>query len=138
MNSTYSLTEGNDALNRVLLMMRYQLGKTLNENVEVISEQPESRGLPPEQIQYQYLQKQKEKRKEEQIKGVEEDWLKKYIQLTTPLNTSNNSDTVIIPRDSKYTMWEDSNNRQKSMFKTWLDSSRMSEVPDEMLLKKIK
>ena len=33
MNSTYTLTEGNDALNRVLLMMRYELGKTLDENV---------------------------------------------------------------------------------------------------------
>lgn len=31
MNSTYTLTEGNDALNRVLLMMRYELGKTLDE-----------------------------------------------------------------------------------------------------------
>ena len=41
MNATYTLTEGNDALNRVLLMMRYDLGKTLNENV--ILEQPESR-----------------------------------------------------------------------------------------------
>tara|TARA_R110000868_G_scaffold28444_3_gene106665 strand:+ start:3035 stop:4036 length:1002 start_codon:yes stop_codon:yes gene_type:complete len=31
MNSTYTLTEGNDALNRVLLMMRYEMGKTLDE-----------------------------------------------------------------------------------------------------------
>jgi len=31
MNSTYTLTEGNDALNRVLLMMQYELGKTLDE-----------------------------------------------------------------------------------------------------------
>jgi hypothetical protein len=37
MNSTYTITEGNDALNRALLMMRYDLGKTLDENV--ISEQ---------------------------------------------------------------------------------------------------
>jgi hypothetical protein len=37
MSTTYTLTEGNDALNRVLLMMRYDLEKTLNENV--ISEQ---------------------------------------------------------------------------------------------------
>jgi len=41
MNTTYTLTEGNDALNRVLLMMQYELGKTLNENV--VLEQPESR-----------------------------------------------------------------------------------------------
>lgn len=42
MNSTYTLTEGNDALNRVLLMMRYELGKTLDENL--VSEQiPDSR-----------------------------------------------------------------------------------------------
>jgi hypothetical protein len=33
MNATYTLTEGNDALNRVLLMMRYDMGKTLDENV---------------------------------------------------------------------------------------------------------
>jgi hypothetical protein len=33
MNSTYTLNEGNDALNRVLLMMRYDLGKTLSENI---------------------------------------------------------------------------------------------------------
>jgi hypothetical protein len=31
MNSTYTITEGNDALNRALLMMRYDLGKTLSE-----------------------------------------------------------------------------------------------------------
>jgi hypothetical protein len=31
MNGTYTLTEGNDALNRVLLMMQYELGKTLDE-----------------------------------------------------------------------------------------------------------
>jgi hypothetical protein len=31
MNTTYTLTEGNEALNRVLLMMQYQLGKTLDE-----------------------------------------------------------------------------------------------------------
>jgi hypothetical protein len=31
MNATYTLTEGNDALNRVLLMMQYELGKTLDE-----------------------------------------------------------------------------------------------------------
>jgi hypothetical protein len=41
MNATYTLTEGNDALNRVLLMMRYELGKTLDENV--ISEQPDEK-----------------------------------------------------------------------------------------------
>jgi len=41
MNTTYTLTEGNDALNRVLLMMRYDLGKTLDENV--ILEQSDSR-----------------------------------------------------------------------------------------------
>jgi len=33
MNSTYTLNEGNEALNRVLLMMRYDLGKTLSENI---------------------------------------------------------------------------------------------------------
>jgi|688.fasta_scaffold02068_43 hypothetical protein len=31
MNSTYTITEGNDALNRVLLMMRYDSTKTLSE-----------------------------------------------------------------------------------------------------------
>ena len=41
MNSTYTLNEGNDALNRVLLMMRYDLSKTLSENIVV--EQPDSR-----------------------------------------------------------------------------------------------
>jgi len=41
MNTTYTLTEGNDALNRVLLMMRYDLGKTLDENV--ILEQPDEK-----------------------------------------------------------------------------------------------
>jgi hypothetical protein len=41
MNTTYTLTEGNDALNRVLLMMNYDMGKTLSENV--ILEQPEEK-----------------------------------------------------------------------------------------------
>ena len=37
MTTTYTINEGHDALNRVLLMMRYELGKTLSENL--ISEQ---------------------------------------------------------------------------------------------------
>lgn len=41
MNSTYTLNEGDEALNRVLLMMRYDLGKTLSENI--VLEQPDSR-----------------------------------------------------------------------------------------------
>jgi len=41
MNSTYTITEGNDALNRVLLMMHYDMGKTLSENV--ILEQPDEK-----------------------------------------------------------------------------------------------
>ena len=41
MTTTYTLTEGNDALNRVLLMMRYELGKTLDENA--ILEQPDEK-----------------------------------------------------------------------------------------------
>jgi hypothetical protein len=45
MNTTYTLTEGNDALNRVLLMMRYEMGKTLSENV--ILEQPEEKSDTP-------------------------------------------------------------------------------------------
>jgi hypothetical protein len=40
MNATYTLTEGNDALNRVLLMMRYDLNKTLVENV-VLEQMPD-------------------------------------------------------------------------------------------------
>jgi len=34
MTTTYSINEGNDALNRVLLMMQYELGKTLDEQKE--------------------------------------------------------------------------------------------------------
>lgn len=41
MNATYTLTEGNEALNRVLLMMRYDLNKTLVENV-VLEQMPDS------------------------------------------------------------------------------------------------
>jgi hypothetical protein len=41
MNSTYTLNEGNEALNRVLLMMRYDLSKTLSENIVI--EQPDSK-----------------------------------------------------------------------------------------------
>jgi len=137
MNNKYTINEGSDAVSRVRLMMQYQLDKTLNENVEVLSEQPESRGLSPEQIQSQYRQKQEEKKKEAQINGEEEDWLKKYVQLTTPLNLSNKSETIIIPKDSNYKLWEDSDNRQQTYFKSWLGSSKMSEVPDETLLKKV-
>jgi len=35
MNTTYSITEGNDALNRALLMMRYDLTKTLSEQKKI-------------------------------------------------------------------------------------------------------
>ena len=37
MNTTYTLTEGNDAANRALLMMRYDLGKTLNEKISEVT-----------------------------------------------------------------------------------------------------
>ena len=59
------LNEAELLVNRVKLLMGYDMSKTLNENTQNIFEQPESRGLPPEQIQYQYRQKQEEKRKEE-------------------------------------------------------------------------
>jgi len=137
MNNKYTINEGNDALNRVRLMMQYQLDKTLNENVKIISEQtdPLTTKLAADYISdsaYQYLQSRNKK-----IDKEETDWLTKYIQLTTPLNTSNNSNTIIIPRDSKYTMWEGNDDRKQVYFKSWLGSSRMSEVPDETLLKKI-
>jgi hypothetical protein len=48
MNNKYTINEGNDTLKRVRLMMQYQLGKTLNENIEVISEQPDSKFDTPE------------------------------------------------------------------------------------------
>ena len=35
MNSTYTITEGNEALNRALLMMRYDLTKTLSEQKKI-------------------------------------------------------------------------------------------------------
>ena len=41
MNNKYTINEGNDALNRVLLMMRYEMGKTLSENV--VLEQPDEK-----------------------------------------------------------------------------------------------
>jgi hypothetical protein len=59
------LNEGEVLVNRVKLLMGYDMSKTLNENTQNIFEQPESRGLSPEQIQYQYRQKQEEQRKEE-------------------------------------------------------------------------
>jgi hypothetical protein len=46
MNTTYTLTEGNESLNRVLLMMRYDLGKTLSENI--VLEQPDSKFDTPQ------------------------------------------------------------------------------------------
>jgi len=45
MNATYTLTEGNDALNRALLMMNYDMSKTLSENV--VLEQPEEKSDTP-------------------------------------------------------------------------------------------
>lgn len=135
MNKPYTITEGNDALNRVRLMMRYDLGKTLNENVLI--EQPDSR------YETQYNKNvikqvdQQQKAKEDTIKGEEENWIKKYIQLTTPLNISNNSNTIIIPKDSQYVMFDENDNRQKIYFNKWLGSSKMSEVPSENMLKQI-
>lgn len=45
MNSTYTLNEGNDALNRVLLMMRYDLSKTLSENIVVEQKIPTDKDI---------------------------------------------------------------------------------------------
>jgi hypothetical protein len=36
MKQKYTLIEGNDALNKTLLMMRYDVSKTLNENINVV------------------------------------------------------------------------------------------------------
>jgi hypothetical protein len=41
MNTTYTLTEGNEALNRVILMMHYDLNKTSIENI--VLEQPDEK-----------------------------------------------------------------------------------------------
>jgi hypothetical protein len=137
MKDKYTINEGNDALNRVRLMMQYQLDKTLKENVNVISEQPESRGLSPEQIQSQYHQKQENDRQDKEEKDKTQDWLKKYIQLTTPVNSSNNSNTIIIPRDGKYLMWDGNDDRRQIYFKNWLSSSQMSDVPDDTFLRQL-
>ena len=139
MNSTNTLTEGNDALNRALLMMRYDLGKTLDENL--ISEQADSKfPLNPESQEIlkkgeEDLKKSAELNKQDEQNA--EDWLKKYIQLNTPLNKSNNSDTIIIPKESEYVMWKNTDDRKKIFFKTWVGTSRMSEIPDENTLKQI-
>ena len=45
MNTTYTLTEGNDALNRVLLMMQYDLSKTLSENIVSEQKKPTDKDL---------------------------------------------------------------------------------------------
>jgi hypothetical protein len=45
MNTTYTLTEGNDALNRVLLMMQYDLSKTLSENIVREQKKPTDKDL---------------------------------------------------------------------------------------------
>jgi hypothetical protein len=47
MNTTYTLTEGNDALNRVLLMMQYELGKTLDEQKTIPSYDEFKKSIKP-------------------------------------------------------------------------------------------
>jgi len=126
----FTINEGIESVDRVKLLMGYDMSKTLNENTQSILEQPESRGLPPEQIQSQYRQNQEKKRKEDEIHQNEQDWSNKYIQLPTPISTT------IIPKDGKYVLWNDSSERQR-IFKDWLGTTRMSEVPDEKYLKKI-
>jgi hypothetical protein len=126
MNHNYTLNEGYTSLDRIKLMMEYNLSKTFTEN---LLEQK-----PDELIDKQStaIQDVRTKNREEK-----EEFLGRNVILKTPYNQVTKSDTIAIPKDSKIKKWSESDDISKSMFGSWIGTGWQEYIPKEDYLKKI-
>ena len=128
MDKQYTLFEGLESLERIKLMMGYDMSKTLNENT-FLQEQTIA-GMPTSsQQQTMGLSKEREDEKKE--------FLTKNKIFKTPYNELTKSSSIVIPADSKVSLWNSEDSRQKGMFGKWFNTAFEEYIPKEDYLKKL-
>jgi hypothetical protein len=128
MDKQYTLFEGLKSLERIKLMMGYDMSKTLNENT-FLQEQTIA-GMPTSsQQQTMGLSKEREDEKKE--------FLVKNKIFTTPYNGITKNNSIAIPDDSKVSLWNSGDDRQKGLFSNWFKTGWQEYIPKEDYLKKL-
>jgi hypothetical protein len=128
MDKQYTLIEGLESLERIKLMMGYDMSKTLNENT-FLQEQTIA-GMPTSsQQQTMGLSKEREDEKKE--------FLVKNKIFTTPYNGITKNNSILIPVDSKISLWNSGDDRQKGLFSNWFKTGWQEYIPKEDYLKKL-
>jgi hypothetical protein len=133
--SDYKLQEGLDALDRIKLLMEYDMSKSFSENKSLIEQD--------EKFETQYnkdLLNAGEKEQEEERNKKENEkntFLKKIKQYPTPYDDLSKSSTITVPLESKVSNWTSNDDRQKSIFGSWFGSGWQEYIPKEDYLKKL-
>jgi hypothetical protein len=123
--SDYKLQEGLDALDRIKLLMEYDMSKTLSEQLVGV----ENTTAP--------LMGNSGQSQKNEIEKTE--FLKKIKQYPTPYDDLSKSSTITVPLESKVSYWTSDDDRQKSIFSSWLTSKTgwQEYIPKEDYLKKL-
>ena len=100
------ITEGKEALERTLLMMKYDMKKTLTENVEVISEQ-ENVGGNPEDLQIAI----KIRKATTDVLGTDEDAFEEALNLIKD-KAQYDRVNALMPKYTKYNNLQDALNNE--------------------------
>lgn len=123
MNDKYSIQEGLESLDRIRLMMGYDMSKTLTEQIPGV----ENTTAP-------LMGNSGQSQRDDEEKN---EFLKKNKQYQTPYQESSNSNSILIPTQSKVSLWKSGEDRQKSFFGSWFGTGWQEYIPKEDFLKKI-
>ena len=126
MELKYTLNEGFESLERIKLMMGYDMSQTLKENL--VEQKPD-----------ELIDKQSTAMADIRTKNREEkeEFLSRNVILKTPYNELTKGNTISIPKDSKIVQWSDSDSRINSYFKSWIGTGWQEYIPKEESLKQI-
>ena len=123
MNNKYSIQEGLESLDRIRLMMGYDMLKTLSEQVPGV----ENTTAP-------LMGNSGQSKKDEDEKNA---FLTKNKIFKTPYSQLTDSDSIAIPKDSKILLWNSGDDRQKAIFGKWFGTGWQEYIPKEDFLKSI-
>ena len=126
MELKYTLNEGFESLERIKLMMGYDMSQTSKENL--VEQKPD-----------ELIDKQSTAMADIRTKNREEkeEFLSRNVILKTPYNELTKGNTISIPKESKITKWSESDNISKSMFGSWIGTGWQEYIPKEDYLKNI-
>jgi hypothetical protein len=127
MNTKYTLNEGYESLERIKLMMNYDLFKTFDENHNLF-EQLIGTSSPA----FTGNAGLSQKREEEKSK-----FLENTITVKTPYVKTQENDEIQLPKNTKTVLWGPSDSRTNYFFKNWYKSQYEEYIPKEDYLKKI-